>query len=143
MTIRFATRLLALTAGLALAAGAASADPRPDDKKPEKPKDIKEIMNKGHKGKKALLNVVGNELKAEKWDKVQEATEQMKVFGETIGDFDPPKGDKESWKKMTDKYKEQTKKMDEAADKKDAAGTEKALKMVQDSCKGCHSQHKP
>ena len=138
MTTRFATRLAVLTAGLVLAAGVATAD----DKKPEKPKDIKEIMKKGHAGKKALLNVVGNELKAEKWEEVKKATDVMKVYGETLPDFDPPKGEKTSWKKLTDKYKEETAAMSKAADKKDAAATEKALKSIQNSCKGCHSQHK-
>lgn len=138
MTTRL-TRLAVLTAGLLLAAGAASAG---NGLRPDKPKDISEIMKKGHAGKKALLNVIGNDLKAEKWDDVKKNTEVMKVYGETIGEFEPPKGDKASWKKMTDKYKEDTGAMFKAAEKKDAAGTEKHLKAIQNSCKGCHSAHK-
>ncbi len=140
MTTRLACRMAVLTAGLMLAAGAATAD---DTKKPEAPKSIKEIMKKGHAGKKSLLSMIGNELKTEKWEEVKKATDVLKVYGETIGGFDPPMGDKESWKKMTDKYKDDTAAMSKAADKKDAAGTEKSLKSVQNSCKGCHSAHKP
>ena len=140
MTTRFTARLAVLTAGLVLAAGAATAD---DTKKPDKPKEIKEIMKKGHAGKKALLATITNDLKTEKWDEVKKSTDIMKVYGETIGDFEPPMGSKESWKKMTDKYKDETTAMSKAADKKDAAGTEKSVKSVQNMCKGCHSAHKP
>jgi cytochrome c556 len=139
MTTRTLTRLFVLSVGLALAATATA-----DDKKPEKPKSIKEIMKKGHAGKKALLSVIAADLKAGEWDKVAKATEVMKVYGETLGEFDPPKGEKDSWKALAEKYKADTKALDDAAKTKDAAATEKAQKTLAAPtyCKSCHSSHK-
>ena len=139
MTTRFAARLAVFTAGLILTAGVATAD---GTSLVDKPKDISEIMKKGHNGKKSLLAAIGNDLKNDKWDEVKKNAEVMKVYGETIGEFDPPKGDKASWKKMTEKYKEETADMFKAAEKKDAAGVDKVVKSIQNSCKGCHSAHK-
>lgn len=138
MTTRTICRAALLAVGMTALAGGVTAQ----DKKDYKPEDIKEIMNKGHKGKKAYLNEIGNALKAEKWDEVKKHTDIMKVYGETLPTFDPPKGEKASWKKLSGKYKDDTTAMSKSADKKDAAATEKYLKSIQNSCKGCHSQHK-
>ena len=51
-----------------------------------------------------------------------------------VGKLDPPKGDKESWKKLTEELVKNGKALVEG--KKDAAAT------LQKSCGACHSKHK-
>lgn len=127
--------------GFVLASGTMSAQ----DKDKKKTPSIKEIMKKGH-GSTGLLTGIAKEAKDGKWEEADNDAKLLKEFGEGLGKNKPPKGDADSWKKLTDKYKESTAAVAEAAGKKDADAVKTALdKLVpkSGSCTECHDAHKP
>jgi cytochrome c556 len=54
----------------------------------------------------------------------------------------PPKGDPESWKKLTTGLADNVKKVDEYISKKDQANAKLTLKKINGSCKACHDAHR-
>jgi cytochrome c553 len=127
---------LTVLAVLAVALGWASAD----DKTPS----IKDIMTKAHKGGDSLIEKLGKELKADepKWDDVQKETKELVDLGSALGKNDPPKGEKESWAKLTKQYVDEAKVLDGAAQKKDKAAAAEAQKTLKTYCAACHKEHK-
>lgn len=109
-----------------------------DDKLPT----IKEIMVKGHKGTDAYLAKIKADAKAEKWDEAKDYAKSLVVFGEAIGKNKPPKGEDESWSKLSKKYLSNTQAVLKAVEAKDTAGTNKALGAIGMSCGECHKAHK-
>ena len=136
-------RLLCVLIGLALLlVGALALTPsRAADK--ENPS-IKEIMTKAHKGGDSLIGKLGNELKAPDpdWAKIQEQTKVLVDLGTALGKNEPPKGDKESWEKLTKAYLDNARDMDAAAEKKDKVSTAADLQKVRGMCANCHKVHK-
>lgn len=114
------------------------------DKKDDKPKTIKEVMGKLHKGTKAQTAVLKTKLKEDKpdWDEIQKITKDFVILGADLEKNDPPKGEKESWKKFADKYYATAKELDDAATAKSKDKTEAAVKTMGGSCKSCHDAHK-
>jgi hypothetical protein len=106
---------------------------------------IKEIMTKAHKGPDSLIGKLGAELKDDdpEWPKVQAQTKELVGLGAALGKNTPPKGDKESWEKLTTAYEDNAKDMDKAAQKKDKATTAADLKNLTNMCMHCHKAHKP
>ncbi len=128
---------LAVVAGLVVALNGTSAD---DKKDPS----IKEIMTKAHKGGDSLIQGVGKGLKAAEpdWDEVHKKTKELVKLGTSLGKNTPPKGEKESWEKVTKKYVDNAKALDEAVDQKDKAAAQDAHKKLSGSCMECHKAHK-
>jgi cytochrome c556 len=102
---------------------------------------ISDIMKKGH-GAKGLLKSIGAEVKEEQWDAAKKDAAMLKEFGEALGSLEPPKGEADSWKKLTGKYKANTAAVADAVGKKDAKAATEALGKIQGSCKECHTPHK-
>lgn len=109
-----------------------------DDKLPT----IKEIMGKGHKGTDAYIAKIKTDAKDGKWDDAKDYAKSLVAFGEALGKNKPPKGEAESWEKLTKKYLDNTKTVAKAVDDKDAGATNKALGAITKSCGECHSAHK-
>ena len=67
------------------------------------PPGIRQIMNKLGRGPNALTPVIGNELQQEPppWDTIQGQAKEYAQSAAELGKFDPPKGAKESWVKLT------------------------------------------
>jgi hypothetical protein len=105
---------------------------------------IKEIMTKAHKGGDALLSTLGKDLKADSpdWDKIQKETKDLVELGTALGKNDPPKGDKDSWVKLTMAYLDTAKDLDGAAGKKDKDTAAADQKKLAGSCMNCHKAHK-
>jgi cytochrome c556 len=103
-------------------------------------KDIKGCMAFQGKVRKDVPDLL--KAKDPNWDEVQKKTKDWVSMAETLGKQKPPKGSDESWKKQTDKYLGLVKDVDGAAEKKDLDGMKKGLGAVQNSCMGCHSQHR-
>ena len=82
------------------------------------------------------------EAKTPEWDEIQKTTEEIAKYGKALGQNDPEKGGKESWKKLTDKLAENTKALDDAADEKDMAKVKATQKAIGGSCKSCHDVHR-
>jgi len=139
-------RLFVLAGALALALAVVVTGVKAEDKdeKKDKPKNIKEVMKKAHAGDSAFKTVVGKAIKAKDFD--DDAKNAMKAWvaiGSALGEFDPPRGEKESWTKQTKKYAEDLKKLAKAVNDKDAEAAATAFDTVDKGCGACHSKHKP
>jgi cytochrome c556 len=136
-------RLFVLAGALALAVTFSAVAVAEDKKDEKKPKSIKEVMKKAHAGDTAFKAAITKAVKAKEFD--DDAKSTMKAWvaiGSHLGEFDPPKGEKDSWKELTKKYAEDLKALAKAVDSKDAEAAGKALKSVNGSCGACHKAHK-
>lgn len=128
---------LACFAAFALAFAPARAD---DDETPT----IKVVMQKLHKGANSPLATLKKSLDAPSpdWEAIQGKTKDFVILGAALAKNDPPKGEKESWRKFADSYFEASKKLDDSAKAKDADETKAAHKTLSTSCMACHKAHK-
>jgi hypothetical protein len=128
-------KLGAVVAGLAVVVLCLSAGA--DEKTPT----IKEVMKSvaGKEGLCAKCNTAG---KGEKWEDAQKLAKQLSECGVALTKTKCPKGDADSWKKLTKAYCENTAAVKKAADDKDTKAFGAAIKTFTGSCKGCHDAHK-
>jgi hypothetical protein len=105
---------------------------------------IKEIMTKAHKGPTSLLMALGMQLKADQpeWGAVQKETKELIGLGECLSKNEPPKGEKDSWSKLTQAYVKEAKELDGAAQKQDKKAATAAQAKLSGSCKACHAAHR-
>jgi hypothetical protein len=105
---------------------------------------IKDIMTKLNKGPQSLTPLIGAALKAESpaWETVQGQTQEVVRLATAVGQNDPPKGDKDSWQKMTAAYVESATALDKAAQAKDRDAAVAAHDKLSRSCMGCHREHR-
>ena len=90
---------------------------------------IKDVMKKAFKG--PLVKKVGS------GNASDEEKKELHAMMEAMAKSKPPKGDDESWKKLTSALVKASKGAVDGDDKA-AKGLRKAA-----NCKACHSQHKP
>ena len=130
--------VLTLMAVLGLTTSPVGAD---DEKTPT----IKQVMQKLHKGANSPLAKLKTALKADspEWKSIQDTTKDFVSLGAALAKNDPPKGEKEDFKKLADSYYENAKAMDDAAKKEDKDGASKAFSKVSTSCMACHKAHRP
>jgi hypothetical protein len=99
-----------------------------DDKK--KPKyTIKEVMNKAHKGKDAILT------KAKEGKATEKELKELVVMYESLHKNKPPKGDLKDWEKRTTAMVKAAE-----ASVKDEKNIKALAKIV--NCAECHKEHK-
>jgi cytochrome c556 len=135
-------RLFAVGA-LAVALGAMLVSNSPSSA--DDPKSVKEIMKAAHAKGDGLLAKIGSELGKKKdtnWEGVQSNVKDLALLAGDLEKNEPKKGKKDSWAKLTKKYSEDVAKLETAAGKKEAGASGTALKALQGSCMGCHSQHR-
>lgn len=108
------------------------------------PTPIGEIMIKLSKGPSALTSTIKDELKADPppWDAIQPQAKEYVQLTASLGKYDPPKGSKESWTKLTGEYAETAVELDHAAAAKDKEAALAAHAKLTKSCMGCHREHK-
>lgn len=130
-------KLIALTALVALGAMVAANVSLAEDKKEEekKPMSIHDVMEKGFKGGKSLLRVVTNTKK----ESSKEENEKFLGMLKDMAKQKPPKGDEESWKKLTAELVEPAEKIVKG---EDVEKNKLALKKAA-NCGKCHKAHKP
>ncbi len=102
---------------------------------------IKDVMDKVNKGKDCLKNGIDADIKAAKWDDLTTKAKELVPLAKALGKNDPPKGSKESWKKLTDSYAKAAEDLQAAAEKKDATAAATAFKGLT-ACMACHSVHR-
>jgi hypothetical protein len=137
---RFAVRFAVLAAfGVALVVYNASNTTAANLADPE----IKEVMQKVN-GKGGICGMCKAGLKAEepKWDELAEKAKDWVPLAKALGKNDPPKGDKESWKKLTDGYAKAAEDLEKACKDKDVKAANAAMKTLT-ACAGCHTPHRP
>jgi cytochrome c556 len=134
---RFALSILGLAALLAV-----SAPPTPAQG--EKPSEVKEIMVKANKTGTGLYSIVVQELRQDdtNWDEVKKDAKEIARLGAMLSKLDPPKGEKDSWQKLTKAYAENAKALDTAAAKMDKDATKAASAKLGESCDVCHKAHR-
>jgi cytochrome c556 len=104
---------------------------------------IKAIMKKMHSGDTSLRPTIAKALKAEApdWEEIQKATKEFSKFADSLAKNPPPRGEKESWEKLTKEFVANAHAMDESAKKKDKEGAKVAHSKL-GNCKGCHDAHR-
>ena len=131
-----------LVVGLVVFSGLANRLARSDD---EKTPTIKEVMQKLHKGPNAALAKLKKDLAADSldWEDIKAKAKDFETYGEALPKNDPPKGEKEDWKKLADSYYENAKKLNSSAKKEDKDGVKSAFSKISNACAACHKAHKP
>ena len=131
---------LAILATLVLAATYLA---QPAEGRDEKVLTTKDIMGKVGKPT-GLYPSVAKELREADpiWAEVQQQTKEMSKLLAELGQATPPKGDKESWTKLTRAFADNAKALEAAAAKMDLQAARNISKKMSDSCKGCHSVHR-
>jgi hypothetical protein len=135
-------RLFVLGGLLALAVFVSGVQAQDKDTKKDKPKDIGEIMKKAHAGEGAFRSAVTRAIKAKDFAKGADPMKAWVAIATHLSTFDPPKGTKESWDKLTKEYSGQIKDLAKAVDDKDASGANASLKKINMNCGTCHRQHR-
>jgi hypothetical protein len=109
------------------------------------PSKIREALTKLAKGPNSLTPTIGKEVKEENppWDAIQPQAKEYAQLAATLGAETPPKGDKDSWAKLTAAYSEEATALDKAAQAKDKAAALEAHTQLANSCKACHDAHRP
>ena len=111
-----------------------------DDETPS----IKKVMGKLHKGSTSQSSVLKKQVQANPpdWEAISKTTKDFVILGAAMAKNDPPKGDKEEWKKLAIKYFDNAKSLDDAATAHDLDKVKAAQKSMGASCKTCHDAHK-
>jgi cytochrome c' len=133
---------VACMVGLVAISGFATGFAGSDD---EKTPTIKEVMQKLHKGANSPLAKVKKALAADSpdWKDIQKTTKDFATYGAALPKNDPPKGEKEDFKKQADAYSDNAKALNDAAKKEDKEAAQAAFKKVSTSCTACHKAHRP
>jgi len=132
--MRRTTRVMALALAAVLA-GAGLAQ--------EKVPTIKEIMARLNKPG-GLYPAISKELKADDpdWGEIQLQAKSFVKMTAALGKDAPPKGDQESWAKLTQEYADNALALSAAADKKDRTTAAAARsRLGGEACKTCHKAH--
>jgi hypothetical protein len=106
---------------------------------------LKAIMEKFGKGPEALQKSLSGALKQAEpdWGTIQPKSKEYAGLATEIGKHDPPRGDKESWMKLTLAFAGSASELDKAAQAKEKDQAAAALDSLGSSCMGCHRQHRP
>jgi cytochrome c556 len=105
---------------------------------------LKAIMTKVGKGPQSLqdsLKAAVNEA-SPAWDTIQPKAKEYAALAAETSSYDPPRGDKSSWTKLTQSFAESATELDKSASAKDKEKTLTALDSLGNSCKACHNQHR-
>jgi hypothetical protein len=105
---------------------------------------IRQIMVKLAKGPNALTSVIGNELQQDPppWDTIQGQAKEYAQSAAELGKYDPPKGAKESWAKLTAAFAESGAELERAAMAKDKEAARLSHDQLKNSCNACHQEHR-
>lgn len=139
---RFATRC-AVVAALGVAMVIFSSPSTPVAANNAADPDIKTIMQKVNgKGKLCGSINAGLKEKEPKWDELSTKASELVPLAKALGKNDPPKGDKDNWKKLCDGYAKAAEDLEKACKDKDLKGAQTAMKTIT-ACGGCHGAHRP
>lgn len=105
---------------------------------------ISGIMVKLTKGPQSIHSVIGKELNESPtpWDSIQTQTKEYVQLASSMGQYPPPKGDKDSWQKQTTSFVKSATDLEHAAQAKDTNGARAAHKTLTTSCNSCHQAHR-
>lgn len=106
---------------------------------------LQQIMSKLAKGRNSMTPVIGKDLAVESpdWSTIQVLTGEYARQAARMGPETPPRGSAESWAKLTGEFTAAAETLNKAAVAKDKAAAQAAHKILADSCKACHQEHRP
>ena len=104
----------------------------------------RQIMAKLTKGPTSINDLLKKELAeaSPPWDAIQSHAKEYAAESATLGKYDPPKGSKESWAKLTSQWAEDAAELDKAAQAKDRDAAKDAHAQLNNSCMACHREHR-
>lgn len=107
---------------------------------------IGQAMAKLFKGSQSLKDSIGRELNSDSpsWETIQPQVKEFAQLVASLSKYDPPKGSKDSWMKMTASFSESASALERAAEAKnkdDAVAAHAAVSESQ-TCKACHQAHR-
>jgi|SRR6516165_1753326 cytochrome c556 len=110
----------------------------------DKASEVKEVMVKVNKTGTGLYPSVVQELRQDdtNWEEVKKNAKEIARLTATLGKLDPPKGEKDSWQKLTKAYADNTKALDAAAARMDKEAAKAAAAKLGESCDTCHKAHR-
>lgn len=96
------------------------------------------------KGPNSLTPTIGKELQvdAPAWETIEGQTKEYARLAGLMGVEKPPMGSAESWAKLTSSFAGAAEALNKAAIAKDKAAALAAHKVITDSCKECHQEHR-
>ena len=105
---------------------------------------IKRIMVRLTKGPGSLTDKLGKELAEENppWETIQIQSSEYAREAADLAKFDPPKGTKESWAKLSAAWSESAADLNKAAQAKDKNAAKAAHDQIKSSCMSCHREHR-
>jgi hypothetical protein len=105
---------------------------------------VREIMVRLTKGPNSLTPVIGKELNEAQppWETLQPQTREYAQLASEMGQYDPPRGSKESWAKQTLAYAEMATEMDRATQARDKDAALAVHTQIANSCNSCHREHR-
>jgi hypothetical protein len=135
--LRKAAMMFVGTLALVLVLGTATADEK-------KTPSISTIMKAvaGNKTEKGLCGKCLAAGKEEKWDDAQKLAKSLCECVANLPKNKCPKGDADSWEKLSKKFADQAKVIEKAATDKDSKAFTEAVGTFTKSCGACHSAHK-
>ncbi len=105
---------------------------------------MREAMEKIGRGPTALTPTIGKALEAASpdWASIQGQTKEYARLAATLGESKPPRGDEQSWTRLSAAFLASAQALDKAAVAKDKAAALEAHGKLAGSCKECHGQHR-
>jgi hypothetical protein len=105
---------------------------------------IADIMAKLTKGPESLTSIIGNELNQTPppWEKIRPQAKEYAQLAASMSKYDPPRGEKESWKKQTSSYAQSATELETAAEAKNLDAAKAAHGAITKSCQACHQAHR-
>jgi hypothetical protein len=107
---------------------------------------IKAIMKELNGGPTALSGAISQELRGEDtdWASVKKLSGQVVADTEALRKLEPPRGDKDSWDRLTKSYAGDAKALADAAGKEEKASAKAAQARLTDmkTCASCHGAHR-
>lgn len=80
--------------------------------------------------------------KGEKWEDAQKLAKTLSECAANLPKNKCPKGDAESWTKLTKEFADLAEAVNKAAESKDKAKFDEAIKAFTGTCKACHDAHR-
>ena len=105
---------------------------------------VKEIMGKANKPN-GIYDNLRQDLKDDNpsWPDVQKEAKELATLIDALRQATPPRGDKDSWDKLTRAYADNAKALVQATAKMDLDAARAAQAKMADGCMTCHKAHKP
>ena len=105
---------------------------------------VKDIMGKLNKGPNALTPALKRSLQKDNpdWADILEQSKEYATLCSELPKATPPKGEKDSWSKLSKEYAENAKALQEAAKKKDKDGALAVHAKISKLCSTCHMAHR-